>query len=352
MNDGLKDSQRDAIIGILKKCPKLERARLFGSRAMGTHSATSDVDIALDGNLSLTDQAKLAEKLEQLTIPFKVDLVRVKEISSRELQEHIKKYGVVWYARGDGEEEGTTDEHGWTRMGGSNEVRLGDIADVISGPAFKSAEFVDSPGIRLARGDNVKEGVFYWADKTRYWPEEEKRFEKYKLRVGDVLVGMDGSKVGKNWVEVREDDLPCYLVQRVARIRSKGNVDQKTISFAVSSDLFRNYIDSVKTGSSIPHISHRQIEDFSFPYPGKEKELFVVDLISALDDKIALNRKLNETLEGMARALFQSWFVDYDPVKAKLAGVRHGRDPKRACMAALSGKLRIPPRQTQARNPR
>lgn len=44
----------------------------------------------------------------------------------------------------------------------------------------------------------------------------------------------------------------------------------------------------------------------------------------------------------MARALFQSWFVDFDPVKAKLAAVRHGRDPEKACMAALSGKLRIP----------
>lgn len=65
--------------------------------------------------------------------------------------------------------------------------------------------------------------------------------------------------------------------------------------------------------------------------------------LKSIDDKIALNRKLNETLEGMARALFQSWFVDFDPVKAKLAALRHGRDAEKACIAALSGKLRIRP---------
>ncbi|GAB1426037.1 hypothetical protein MASR2M16_32710 [Thauera terpenica] len=57
-----------------------------------------------------------------------------------------------------------------------------------------------------------------------------------------------------------------------------------------------------------------------------------------MDDKIDLNRRINQTLEAMAQALFKSWFVDFDPVKAKIAAIQEGRDPLRAAMSAISGK--------------
>ena len=58
-----------------------------------------------------------------------------------------------------------------------------------------------------------------------------------------------------------------------------------------------------------------------------------------MDDKIDLNRRINQTLEAMAQAIFKSWFVDFDPVKAKIAAIQEGRDPLRAAMSAISGKL-------------
>ena len=61
-------------------------------------------------------------------------------------------------------------------------------------------------------------------------------------------------------------------------------------------------------------------------------------MLSGLDDKIALNRRINQTLEAMAQAIFKSWFVDFDPVKAKIAAIQEGRDPLRAAMSAISGK--------------
>jgi type I restriction enzyme S subunit len=57
-----------------------------------------------------------------------------------------------------------------------------------------------------------------------------------------------------------------------------------------------------------------------------------------LDRKIDLNRRINQTLEAMAQAIFKSWFVDFDPVKAKIAALAEGRDPLRAAMSAISGK--------------
>ncbi len=105
------------------------------------------------------------------------------------------------------------------------DVPLGDVVDLLTGFAFKSAQFSPS-GIKLARGDNVKRGEFEWGEKTRHWPEMTPQLDRYLLREGDVLIGMDGSRVGENWVKVRSTDLPCVLVQRVARLRATKRLDQ------------------------------------------------------------------------------------------------------------------------------
>jgi type I restriction enzyme S subunit len=148
---------------------------------------------------------------------------------------------------------------------------LGDEIDFATGFTFKSNEFVES-GIRLARGDNVKEGAFYWGDKTRYWPSVTKELQKYLLKSGDVLIGMDGSKVGKNWVRVTESDLPCLLVQRVARLRCSGSVGSSMLEILIGGKSFLNYVESIKTGTSIPHISGKQIKDLQIVIPSNKQK--------------------------------------------------------------------------------
>ena len=97
MTDGLKDSHRKAIIEILSSCRRVRRAVLFGSRAMGTFTATSDVDIVLFGDeLTLTDHAKLAEAIDELPIPQQVDILLHKSIENEKVLEHIETHGVQW----------------------------------------------------------------------------------------------------------------------------------------------------------------------------------------------------------------------------------------------------------------
>jgi type I restriction enzyme S subunit len=64
----------------------------------------------------------------------------------------------------------------------------------------------------------------------------------------------------------------------------------------------------------------------------------ITTVLGKLDDKIDLNHRINQTLEAMAQAIFKSWFVDFDPVKAKISAKQEGRDPLRAAMRAISGK--------------
>ena len=168
---------------------------------------------------------------------------------------------------------------------------LGDETDLLVGFAFKSNSFLFTPtGPRLARGDNVKEGEFFWGDKSRFWPTITPELERYLLNVGDVLVGMDGSKVGKNWARVRESDLPCLLVQRVTRIRPAGSVGANFISVIIGSSRFRDYVDQVKTGTSIPHISLTQVSRLPLirPPAGDDRLFFhfenAVGPLTALSD--------------------------------------------------------------------
>jgi type I restriction enzyme S subunit len=207
-------------------------------------------------------------------------------------------------------------------MKGWIETTIGEHVELSTGEAFQSARFGTTPdsGTLLARGDNVKEGYFEWGEKARYWPELTPELERYLLREGDVLLGMDGSKVGKNWVQVRPKDLPCLLVQRVARLRTKPTMDQWFLRYLIGNLQFQDYVARVRTGTSIPHISGGQIKSYEILLPPLPEQRAIASVLGALDDKVELNRRMNATLEGMARALFQSWFVDFDPVRAKLDG--------------------------------
>lgn len=100
MIDGIKKEYETRIIEILGANPRVERAVLFGSRAIGDYTDTSDIDLALYGDdLTLDDLANLIEEIEELTLPQRVDLLLVHRIENKQLVEHIQKYGVEVYQR-------------------------------------------------------------------------------------------------------------------------------------------------------------------------------------------------------------------------------------------------------------
>ena len=95
MTDGLKDAHREAIIAVIAANARVERAVLFGSRATGTNTVTSDVDIALFGDrLTLTDQARLAAAIDEIPMAQSVDLLLYDSVRDRPLREHIRNNGV------------------------------------------------------------------------------------------------------------------------------------------------------------------------------------------------------------------------------------------------------------------
>ena len=195
------------------------------------------------------------------------------------------------------------------------DVRLGDVCNIITGFPFPGKKY-SKEGIRVVRGDNVTIGNLRWdTEKDKRWNEPFDKTEYYSLQANDIVIGMDGSRVGKNKARIKEEDLPLLLAQRVACVRHNELAEQDYLYYNIFSKKFIDYVNSIHTGSAIPHISQKQIEDYKILLPNLETQRRIASILSSLDRKIELNNKINADLEEMAQAIFKNWFVDFEPFK-------------------------------------
>jgi len=131
---------------------------------------------------------------------------------------------------------------------------------------------------------------------------------------------------------VRQDFWPLNTTLYVRDF--KGN-DPRFISYFLKGIDFLAYSDK----AAVPGLNRNHLHEARVYLPASVSEQRrIAHILGTLDDKIELNRRRCATLEEMARAIFRSWFVDFDPVRAKVAAIAEGRDPERAAMAAISGK--------------
>ena len=195
------------------------------------------------------------------------------------------------------------------------EVRLGDVCNIITGFPFPGKKY-SQKGVRVVRGDNVTIGNLRWdTEKDKRWNEPFDKTEYYSLQANDIVIGMDGSRVGKNKARIKEEDLPLLLAQRVACVRHNELAEQDYLYYNIFSKKFIDYVNSIHTGSAIPHISQKQIEDYKILLPDLGTQRRIASILSSLDRKIELNNKINADLEEMAQAIFKNWFVDFEPFK-------------------------------------
>lgn len=194
------------------------------------------------------------------------------------------------------------------------EVQLGDHVDLLTGYPFKSKQFTqDDNDIRLLRGDNVAQGFLRWNDAKRWSREEYEAYSSCHLLKGDVILAMDRPWIsaGLKYAWIKEGDLPCLLVQRVARLRGTDGLLTDYLRYVIGSHDFTNHVLSITTGVNVPHISGRDIKAFRFKLPPEPVQERVVSILSAYDDLIENNTRRIEILEEMARRLYEEWFVHF-----------------------------------------
>ncbi|WJY19923.1 restriction endonuclease subunit S [Alteriqipengyuania flavescens] len=201
---------------------------------------------------------------------------------------------------------------------------LAELIDIKHGFAFKGQHFVDyQTNDVLVTPGNFAIGGGFKSDKLKYYdgpvPDE------YVLQPGDLIVTMtDLSKQADTlgYSAIVPKDGPRLLHnQRIGLVTSKDKaISLDFLGWLMRTPAYRNCVVGSATGSTVKHTSPTRIKEFEFLLPPENEQNSISATLNALDHKIELNRRMNETLEAQARALFRDWFVDFGPVKAKMAG--------------------------------
>ena len=132
--------------------------------------------------------------------------------------------------------------------------------------------------------------------------------------VGSVIIGRKGAYRG-----VHYSPDPFFVIDTAFYLKPKGELDTRWAYY----QLLTQDINGMDSGSAIPSTSRDDFYGLPVNVPPLPEQRAIAHVLGTLDDKIELNRRMNETLEEMARALFKSWFVDFDPVRARAALKQH-----------------------------
>jgi type I restriction enzyme S subunit len=191
---------------------------------------------------------------------------------------------------------------------------LGAHVEVQTGYPFRSQRYTDSPtGVRLLRGDNIVQGCLRW-DGVKRWPSDDvEDYTKYFLSIGDVVVAMDRPwiEAGLKYAWIGEPDLPCLLVQRVARLRGTNGLSTSFLRYLIGLKAFTDYVKGIWTGVAVPHISESQIKAFPITLPPSVVQDQIVNVLRAYDDLIENNARRIKILEDMTNMIFREWFVKF-----------------------------------------
>lgn len=184
-----------------------------------------------------------------------------------------------------------------------NYIRLEDICDELSDGLHKAPVFVPGGEYIFVNATNLENGQIVDKDIEKHTTYEE--FLKYGVHLTNrtILYSIDGT-IGNI---ARYNGEKCVLGKGACYLNIKEDVDVEYIFYQLQSPHFKSYIYSMSTGSTIRHISLKTMRNYKFYLPCLDIQKRIVKILSAFDDKIDLNNKINENLEQQARAVFSNW---------------------------------------------
>ena len=305
---------------------------VFGSRANWTTKDSSDLDIALEGESKLSHKmlGALKDAFEDSTLPYTVDVVDLNAVGHA-FKQIVKEQRTPLSMDGDGAMQrvrlaGTavsgvpSARANLTVTSGKwRKVALGECS-VLNDSTYSPKEawpiinYLDTGNITENRISEIQE---LEAGKHKI-PSRARR----KVRPGDIVY----STVRPNQKHFGLlKNIPDHFLASTgfAVMRGRdGIADTGFLYWFLAQDHIVDYLHSIaeNSTSAYPSIRPSDLERLTLSLPPLPEQRAIAHVLGTLDDKIELNRRMNETLEAMARALFKSWFVDFEPVRAKMEG--------------------------------
>lgn len=287
MKYGLTENLIQSIQQVLETNAKVDQALLFGSRAKGNYREASDIDLALKGqDLTYEDVLSLGVKLDELNLPYKIDLLDYHKINEPALVEHIDRVGIEFYSR-------------W------REYKLSQLMQLIGGgtPKTSVSEYWGGniPWLSVTDFNNGKK-YCYNAEK-KITEKGLKESSTKILKKGQIIISARGT-VGVISMLGRD------MAFNQSNYGVIANTDLTTNNFLYY--LLKSKLDSFISASygavfdTITKETFNQISVFLPPLP---EQIAIASILSSLDDKIDLLHRQNKTLEQLAETLFRQWFV-------------------------------------------
>lgn len=188
------------------------------------------------------------------------------------------------------------------------------LAKWVNGLAFRETQFSPS-GMPIVKIAEIKGGI---SDQTRF--TEQTFDDSVCVRPGDLLFSWSGqpeTSIDAFWWRGSEG----WLNQHVFRVIPAEGID-RTFLYYLLRYLKPHFVGIArnKQTTGLGHVTKRDLQTIEAAYPAFPEQRAIAHILGTLDDKIELNRQMSETLETMARAIFKSWFVDFEPVRAKMEG--------------------------------
>ena len=307
----ITSEQRKTLLALLAKHLPDTTVWVYGSRVQWTARPRSDLDMVVFASPSQNGQVSaLREALEESNLPFRVDLFVWDDIPES-FRKHIKKDHVVFVEK----EERIVDGLWYGTTLGNCIV----VNDATYSPKeeWLFVNYLDTGNITENQMSEIQHLVV-GKDKI---PSRARR----KVQPGDIV-----------YSTVRPNQKHFGLLKKIPEnflastgfsvIRGKdGFACTDFIYWFLTQDHIVERLQTIaeQSTSAYPSIRSTDIEGLSLKLPPISEQRAIAHILGTLDDKIELNRRMNETLEAMAQALFKSWFVDFDPVHAKATLKRH-----------------------------
>lgn len=218
------------------------------------------------------------------------------------------------------------------------EQRLENLCELVIDCPHSTPKWTDK-GFIVLRNQNIRNGVLdlsapSFTDEDGY----KSRIKRAKPRVNDIVFTRE-APMGE--VCLIPEGIDCCLGQRQVLLRANNEIDPYYLFWALQSPYVQHQISwNEGTGTTVSNVRIPVLKDLKIPRLGGH-ESWIAKTMTSLALKSQINEKINQTLEQMAQALFKSWFVDFEPVKAKMAVLESGgsqADTTLAAMSAISGK--------------
>lgn len=307
----ISDANLKIVRDILRRHVPEAEVWAFGSRANWTAKEFSDLDLCIvtDKPVGLTVLGALAEDFADSELPWKVDIVDW-AATNQGFRKIIEKHKLVVLKPQPPSIVMDTEQPEYT---------LGELCLLIADCPHATPKWTDQ-GVVVLRNQNIKGGRLDLSAPS-YTDEEHYlgRIRRAKPQVGDLVITRE-APMGE--VCLIPEGLKCCLGQRQVLLRPDNDkIQSRYLLYALQSPYLQHQIGwNEGTGSTVSNLRIPVLEALRVPTPSLDAQREAAETLGALDDRITLLRETNATLEAIAQGLFKSWFVDFDPVRAKMEG--------------------------------